>query len=126
VTIGERAWIGDGVELYSLAEIVLGDDVVISQGTYVCAGSHDYRDSAFPIVASPIVIEAETWVAAQCFIGPGVRIGRGAVVGARSLVLRDIPARALAFGHPAEVQGDRLVGGPKKNKSEGTSRQLNS
>src|SRR6266849_10962953 len=108
VTIGDRAWIGDDVELYSVAEIVIGHDAVISQGSYLCTGSHDHRDPSFPVFARSIVIEPEAWIAAQCLVGPGVRIGRGAVIGLRSLVLADVPAYAMAFGHPATVVGNRL------------------
>lgn len=107
VEIGDRAWIGDDVELYSLGEIVIGHDSVISQGSYLCTGSHDFRDPSFPIFAERIVVEPEVWVAAQCFVGPGVTIGRGAVIGARSLVLADVPANAVAGGHPAKIVGDR-------------------
>jgi putative colanic acid biosynthesis acetyltransferase WcaF len=107
VTIGDRAWIGDGVELYSVAEIVIGHDAVISQGSYLCTGSHDHRDPSFPVFARSIVVEPEAWIAAQCLVGPGVRIGRGAVIGLRSLVLADVPAYAVAFGHPAAIVGDR-------------------
>src|SRR6266702_1286604 len=101
VTIGDRAWIGDGVELYSVGDIVIGHDAVISQGTYLCTASNDHRDPSFPVFARSIVVEPEAWIAAQCMVGPGVRIGRGAVIGLRSLVLADVPAYAVAFGHPA-------------------------
>ena len=111
VEIGDHSWIGDGVELYSLGQIRIGRDAVVSQGSYLCAGTHDHRDPLFPIIARPITIEAEAWVAAQSFIGPGVTVGRGAVVGARSLVLRDVPAGMVAAGHPAEIRGPRKPSG---------------
>jgi putative colanic acid biosynthesis acetyltransferase WcaF len=107
VTIGDNAWIGDDVNLYSLGEITIGHDVVISQGCYLCTGSHDYRDAAFPIFARPIVVEPEVWIAALCFLNPGVRIGRGAVIAARSVVLSDVPERTIVGGHPAKIVGDR-------------------
>ena len=107
LTIDDRAWIGDGVDLYSLAEITIGHDAVVSQGSYLCTGSHDYNDVNFSIFARPIVVEPECWIAAQCFISPGVTIGHGAVVGARSLVLKDVPPYAVAAGHPAGVIGTR-------------------
>ena len=107
VTIEDHAWIGDGTELYSLDEITIGHDAVISQGTYLCTGSHDYNDAGFPIVTKPIVVEPESWIAAQCFVMPGVTIGRGAVVGVRSLVLEDVPAYTVVAGHPAVAKGRR-------------------
>lgn len=107
VTIADNAWIGDRAELYSLDEIVIGHDAVVSQGTYLCTGSHDYHVAGFPIVRKPITIAPESWIAAQCFVMPGVTIGRGAVVGVRSLVLEDVPAYTIVAGHPAAVKGQR-------------------
>lgn len=103
VSIGENAWIGDNVELYSLGEIRIGANAVVSQHCYLCTGTHDYTDRAFPISAIPIVIGPEVWLASGVFIAPGVTVGRGAVVGARSLVLKDLPDMAVAMGHPARV-----------------------
>lgn len=107
VSIGANSWIGDHVELYSLGNITVGDNVVISHGSYLCAATHDYESPAFDIVAAAIVVEPEVWIAAQVFVSPGLTIGRGAVIGARSLVTHDIPPLAKAVGHPAKVVGSR-------------------
>jgi putative colanic acid biosynthesis acetyltransferase WcaF len=107
VTIGDNAWIGDNVQLYSLGPIVIGDNAVVSQLCYLCTGSHDPAQVDFPIYAKTIVIEREAWLCADVFVMPGVTIGRGAVVGARSLVTCDIPPLALAKGQPARVVGER-------------------
>lgn len=110
LTIRDRAWIGDSVTLYSLCNITIGHDAVISQGSYLCTGTHNIRDPAFPIEAHPIVVEDEAWVASHVFVGPGVKIGRGAVVGVRSLLLRDVPPGMVAMGHPARIAGRRVHG----------------
>jgi len=107
--IGDRAWIGDHAELYSLGPIRIGADAVVSQRSYLCAATHDYRKVDFPQEARPVVIGAEAWIATDVFVGPGVTVGRGAVVGARSSVFSDIPAYAIAFGSPAKVSGKRLA-----------------
>ena len=106
--IGNHSWIGDNVELYTLGPITIGNNAVVSQGSYLCTGTHDHLDLTFKIEALPIVVEDEAWIAAQVFITPGIRIGRGAVIGARSLVLADVPDGAIAMGHPATVRGARL------------------
>ena len=105
--IGNHSWIGDHVELYTLGAITIGNNAVVSQGSYLCTGTHDYLDPSFRIEERPIVVEDEAWVAAQVFIAPGIRIGKGAVVGVRSLVLTDVPDGAIAMGHPAIVRGMR-------------------
>jgi len=102
VTIGARCWIGDGAELYSLGPIEIGDDAVVSQGVYLCTGTHDYSEQSFSLVTRPIRIEDQAWIAAGSFVAPGVTIGRGAVIGARSLVLEDMPAGMVCAGHPAK------------------------
>jgi putative colanic acid biosynthesis acetyltransferase WcaF len=107
VEIGDRAWVGDGAELYSLAPIRIGADAVVSQKSYLCAASHDYRRPEFPMVEGPIIIGDQAWLAADVFVAPGISIGRGAVIGARSSVFSDIEAGMLAFGSPAKVQSPR-------------------
>jgi putative colanic acid biosynthesis acetyltransferase WcaF len=101
--IGDWSWVGDHATLYTLGEIIIGDNSVISQHTYLCAGSHDYASPAFDIYAKPIRVESESWIAAGVFVGPGVTIGHGAVVGARSLVLHDVPAMMICAGNPLKV-----------------------
>ncbi len=107
VTLGDHCWIGDHAELYSLSEITIGRHAVVSQRSYLCGATHDHRDIAFPLVGRPIVIGEEAWVATDCFIAPGVRIGRGSIVAARSTVLRDVPEGVIVAGHPAVVKGPR-------------------
>ena len=113
VSIGDFAWVGDDVVLYSLGEIDIGANAVVSHRCYLCTGSHDYTQPTFDIYAKPILIGAEAWLATDVFVAPGVRIGRGAVVGARSSVFEDIPELMVAKGTPAkpfkkrELSGDR-------------------
>jgi len=103
VTIGDYSWIGDEVVLYSLGPIVIGSHTVISQRSYLCAGTHDYHQPTFDISASPVHIADQVWVATDVFIGPGVSIGEGTVVGARSSVYKDLPAGMFCLGNPAKV-----------------------
>lgn len=107
VKLGNHCWIGDHAELYSLGPIAIGSNAVISQRSYICAATHDYMDIAFPLVAKPIVVEREAWVAADCFIAPGVTIGVGSIVAARSTVLKDVPPAAIYAGSPAELKRPR-------------------
>ncbi len=107
VEIGARSWIGDQAELYSLSPIRIGQDAVVSQKSYLCAATHDHRKPDFPMVAGPIEIGDQAWIATDVFIAPGVKIGAGTVIGARSSVFSDMPAGMVAFGSPARVQEPR-------------------
>ncbi len=103
VSVGDYSWIGDDVVLYSLGHIDIGAHAVVSQGSYLCAGTHDSKDLSFAIDASPIHIADEAWVASHVFIMPGVSIGEGTVVSARSLVSTDLPEGMICAGSPARV-----------------------
>jgi putative colanic acid biosynthesis acetyltransferase WcaF len=92
--IGDNTWIGEEVWLLNLEPIVIGHDVCISQGVFVCTGSHDRRSATFEFDNAPITIEDGAWLAAKATVLRGVTIGRGAVVGATALVARDVPVRA--------------------------------
>ena len=108
VSIGDYSWLGDDVVLYSLGEIRIGKNVVVSQKTYLCTGSHDYTSATFDIYSVPIVLEDECWLATDVYVAPGVTIGRGTVVGARSSVFKSLPAGKICTGTPAKVIRDRL------------------
>jgi len=107
--IGDNSWIGDNVALYTLGEIEIGRDTVISQNSYLCTGSHDYTSAAFDIYAQPIKIGDGVWVASDVFVAPGVTIGDGAVVGVRSTVLNDLPEGMICFGSPAKPVRQRTM-----------------
>ena len=103
VEIGDFSWIGDHAELYSLDRISIGCHAVISQRSYLCTASHDFRDETFAYVTGPIAVGDQAWIASDVFVAPGVTIGSAAVIGARSTVLHDIPAEMIAHGYPARV-----------------------
>jgi putative colanic acid biosynthesis acetyltransferase WcaF len=107
LSIGDEAGIGDRVILYSLGPIIIGDRATVSQNAHLCAGSHDFRDPAMPLLKLPITIGEDAWVCADAFVGPGVRVGARAVVAARAVVMRDVEPGAVIAGNPATVVGSR-------------------
>jgi putative colanic acid biosynthesis acetyltransferase WcaF len=107
LVIGDWSWVGDEVTLYTLGAITIGESAVISQHSYLCTGTHDYTRPSFDLLARPIHVDSEAWVASHVFVGPGVTIGRGSVVGACSVVLKDVDSGIICAGHPAQVIGER-------------------
>ncbi|MDS0791859.1 WcaF family extracellular polysaccharide biosynthesis acetyltransferase [Burkholderia pseudomultivorans] len=106
--IGNRVGVADGVTIYNMDKVVIGDYCVVSQGAHLCGGSHDYQSTNFQLVAAPIVLQSHTWVCAEAFVAPGVTIAAGAVIGARSVVTRSLPdAWAVYAGMPARKIGKR-------------------
>lgn len=108
VSIGDHSWIGDNATLYSLGDIIIGANTVVSQHSYLCSADHDYTQPDFPIRSATIVIEDEVWVASHCWVGPGVTIGAGSVVAARSTVITSLPARTICVGSPCRPVRPRL------------------
>lgn len=88
--VGDYVGIGDGCNVYSMDLISIGSYSVISQGTHLCSGSHDFNSSNFQLISSPIKIGENVWLCAESFVNPGVEIADGTVVGARSVVSKTV------------------------------------
>jgi putative colanic acid biosynthesis acetyltransferase WcaF len=101
LVIADHVWLGEDVWIDNLAEVSIGDNVCISQGAYLCTGSHDWRDEAFTLVTKAIVIESESWIGAQARVAPGVRVGSGAVLALGSVATRDLRPGWVHQGNPA-------------------------
>ena len=108
LTLG-RACIGPQTILYNKAPLVIGDDCVVSQGAYLCTASHDISSKMLPLTTKPITIHSFAWVAADAFVGMGVTIGQGAVVGARAAVFKDVEPWTVVGGNPAKFIKKREI-----------------
>jgi putative colanic acid biosynthesis acetyltransferase WcaF len=107
LVVGEEASIGDRAIIYNLGLISIGSAATISQGAHLCAGTHDYRHGDMPLLKQPITIGEGAWICADAFVGPSVKIGDYAIVGARAVIMRDVDAWAIVVGNPAKVVGIR-------------------
>lgn len=101
--------IGPNTDIYCATKVVLKEKAIVSQYSYLCTATHDIRDRFFTLYSLPITLEKESWVAAKCFIGPGVTIGTGAVVGATASVYRDVPDFSVVGGNPARILNKRVI-----------------
>src|SRR5437867_9538894 len=98
---GDHVFVDRDVKLYNAYGITIGDRVVISQGVFLCTPSHDHTITTFPLIGKKITIGNDTWLAAEAFIAPGVTVSEGAVVGARAVVVKDVPPWTVVAGNPA-------------------------
>jgi len=105
----EHSCIANSVIIENSSIVTLGAYSIISQYSYLCTATHDIRDNNFPQYSKPIKLGRRSWVAARCFIGPGVTIGEGAVVGASSNVFKDVDSWAVVGGNPAKIIGKREI-----------------
>lgn len=92
---------GDGVEIYNPAPLKLGSHAILSQGAYVCGATHDFDDPGFPLLSYAMEIEAYAWICARACVGPGVRVGEGAVLGLASVTARNLEPWTVYAGSPA-------------------------
>ena len=109
LTLAPHSMIGPNVTIYNLAQVSLLRGANISQNCHICAGTHDYGRWSMPLVAKPIIIGENAWLGADVFVGPGISIGGLCVVGARSVVVRDLPPRTVCAGNPCRVLKDREI-----------------
>ena len=86
---------------FAVGPVTIGRSVTVSQGAHLCAGSHDSRKRTMPLVRPPIEIGDEAWIAADAFVGPKVRVGEGAILGARAVALEDLEPWSIYLGNPA-------------------------
>ncbi|MFN0010335.1 MAG: DapH/DapD/GlmU-related protein [Phycisphaerales bacterium] len=103
LTLAEFACIGRDVDCYNVMPIRIGARSTISQYTYLCGATHDYTKRDYPLIPLPITIGDDCWLAADVFVSPGITIGDGTVVGARSTVTKDLPPWVVAVGTPAKA-----------------------
>src|SRR6185369_10020214 len=103
LSVGEYSFIGR-VQIQAHAEIRIGSHVCINDGVRIITASHDVASPSWTELAKPIYIEDFAWIATGATILPGVRIGRGAVVGASAVVAKDVPDLAVAIGNPARIR----------------------
>jgi putative colanic acid biosynthesis acetyltransferase WcaF len=102
LTIGDWSSIGEHAMIYNLGPIEIGGQVTISQRAHLCAGTHNYRDPAMPLLKPPITVRDQVWVCADAFVGPDVTVGEGAIVAARAVVVRDVADWTIVGGNPAK------------------------
>jgi putative colanic acid biosynthesis acetyltransferase WcaF len=111
LTMRKDSCLANDVDCYSVAPVKLGAHVTVSQYAFLCTATHDYEDPDHRLIAKPIEISDYAWIAARAFIGPGVRVGEGAVVGATASVYHDIPEWVVVGGNPARVIKKRVMAG---------------
>ena len=107
LVMGDYATLADDVDCYCVDTITIGPNTTISQYTYLCGATHDFEDIRHTLIPLPITIGTRVWIAADCFISPGVNIPDGVVVGARAGVFSNLEPWTVCAGTPAKKLRDR-------------------
>lgn len=92
LTLGDHVWLGERVWIDNLAQVTVGAHSCISQGAYLCTGSHDWADPRFALITRPITIGTGCWIGARATLAPGAVVGDGAVLAMHALGTGHLPA----------------------------------
>ena len=109
LVMGDNTCLAGDVDCYNVAPIILEDNVTVSQGAYLCTASHDIEASMHQLITAPIVLKDQAWIGARAFIGMGVTIGQGSVVGATASVYKDVEPWIVVGGNPAKFIKKRVI-----------------
>jgi putative colanic acid biosynthesis acetyltransferase WcaF len=109
LTIGDFAWIGEDVWIDNLAPVIVEKHACLSQGVYLCTGNHDWNHPDFQLIPSSINIQESSWIAAKSIIGPGVTVGKGAVLAIGGVTGRSLEPMVIYAGNPAVAIKKRVL-----------------
>jgi putative colanic acid biosynthesis acetyltransferase WcaF len=107
--VGDHCWLGERAWLDTMEDITLGDNVVVSQGAYICTGNHDWSDPGMGLTPQPVVIEDGAWVGAFAKVAPSVRVGRESVLVLGAVLFEDSEPSGVYVGNPAQWTRRRHV-----------------
>jgi putative colanic acid biosynthesis acetyltransferase WcaF len=103
LTMHDRACLGDRANAYSLGRIEIGAGATVAQEVYLSTGTHDFARPEFPLLTAKITIGQGAFIGARAFVMPGITIGARSLVGAGSVVTKNIPNDSVAAGNPCRV-----------------------
>lgn len=109
LSIGDNVWIGENVWIDNLADVIIEDNVCISQGAMLLCGNHNYKKSSFDLLIGKIVIESGAWVGARTTLCPGVTLHEGAILTVGSIATGNLDSLGIYQGVPAVKIRDRNI-----------------
>jgi putative colanic acid biosynthesis acetyltransferase WcaF len=101
--VGNNVWIGESVWIDNLGDVLIEDNVCLSQGAFLLCGNHDYKKESFDLIVGDITLRTGSWVGAKSIVGPSVTVNSHAVLAAGSVASSDLDAYMIYRGNPAEI-----------------------
>lgn len=109
LSLGDYVWIGEDTWIDNLADVTIESHVCLSQGVYLCTGNHNWSDPNFELKIAPIYLQESSWIAAKSVIGPGVTVGRGAVLSLGGVAAKSLASMTIYAGNPAQPIKERKL-----------------
>lgn len=109
LTLGNHVWIGEQVWIDNLSEVIIGDNVCLSQGAMLLTGNHNYRKPTFDLTTQPITIANGVWIGAKAVVCAGVRCESHSVLTVNSVATRSLDAYGIYQGNPAVFVRQRTI-----------------
>jgi acetyltransferase-like isoleucine patch superfamily enzyme len=119
IAIGDHVLIMPGVMLNAALSIEIGDDCMLASHVWMSDSDwHDaYDRTREPDTNAPIILEQNVWVGLRAIVCKGLKIGANSIIGAGSVVTRDVPPNMIAAGNPARIVGELDAGHDKKTRA---------
>lgn len=109
LTMGDHVWLGENCWIDNITDVVIGNNVCVSQGAMLCTGNHDYTSPGFTLMANPIILEDGVWIGAKALVGPGLTGYSHSVLTAGSIATKNLEAYGIYQGNPAVFVKSRTI-----------------
>ncbi|WP_108063691.1 WcaF family extracellular polysaccharide biosynthesis acetyltransferase [Poseidonibacter lekithochrous] len=109
LSIGDNCWIGEDVWIDNLAQVTIGDNVCLSQGSYLLTGSHNYKEESFDLIIGPIILEDGVWIGAKAIVCPGIICKTHSILSVGSIATKNLEANVIYQGNPAIWKRERRI-----------------
>ena len=109
LTMKHRSCLGDRSNAYSLGKIEVLEGATVAQEAYLCTGTHDFNSPSFQLITKKITIGQNAFIGTRAMVLPGIFINKNAVVGAQSVVSKDVATNQIVAGNPARKIGERTI-----------------
>ncbi|HEX8332347.1 MAG TPA: WcaF family extracellular polysaccharide biosynthesis acetyltransferase [Segetibacter sp.] len=107
--IGDHCWIGENVWIDNLAKVTIGNNVCLSQGSFLLTGNHDYKKTTFDLIIAEIILEDGVWLGAKSVVCPGVTCKTHSVLSVGSVATKTLEAYSIYQGIPAAKIKERII-----------------
>ncbi len=107
--IGNYSWIGEDVWIDNLSDVVIGNNVTLSQGALLLTGSHDHTKQTFDFISSPIVLEDGVWIGSKAVVFGGVTCKTHSILGINSVAEKNLEPYIIYKGNPAIAVIERII-----------------